>query len=66
MIKLTKKETNDLLNLIDQTRRDISFGWGGSYGGHDEDDIKEQKESEKKINSSKRAIEIIKKIILEI
>lgn len=64
-MKLSPKQVNDLLNLIDHARKDISYGWGGSYGGYDESDKKAEKESEKAIKSSERAIELIKKIIIQ-
>lgn len=59
-MKLSAKNTNDLLNLIDHTRLDISYGVGGSYG--DGDDYLDSKG----IKSSERAIILIKKIILGI
>jgi len=56
-MKLSKKKIDDLLNMIDHSRRDISYGEGGTFGdGNDYD--------KKAIKSVERAIETIKKIIL--
>lgn len=64
-MKLTEKQVDDLLTLVDHARKDIGYGWGGSYGGYEESDKEEKREANKKIKKSERAIELIKKIILE-
>ncbi len=64
-MKLSQRQINDLLNLIDHSRRDISYGQGGSFGGYEEEDKKAEKESEKEIKSAERAIELIKTIIMQ-
>ena len=57
---MNKKEINDLINLIEHTRIDISYGSGGTYA-----DIEDfEKEDKIAINSSLRAINIIKRIII--
>lgn len=60
-MKLSPRAVNDLLNLIDHVRQDISYGEGGTY--YNKVDTDEIDYSE--IKSSERAIEIIKKIILQ-
>ncbi len=64
-MKLTPKQINDLLNLIDHARKDIGYGWGGTYGGYEESDKREEKKSIASVKSSERAIEIIKTIIMQ-
>ncbi len=63
-MKLSKKQIDDLLTLVDHTRKDIGYGWGGTYGGYDESDKGAERESEKNIRKSERAIELIKQIII--
>jgi hypothetical protein len=56
--KLSKRDIEDLLTMIRHTRADISYNEGGSYNDM-EDNV-----DDKDVAASKRAIEIIKKIIL--
>lgn len=58
-MKFTQKQVNDLLNLIDHARTDISYDEGGTYG------TAEDTLDKKAIASSERAIEFIKTLILE-
>jgi len=64
MIKLTQKQIEDLLTLINHAEKDISYGWGSSYGGYDEEDKQEIADHKKAVKKSERAIKVIKKIIL--
>lgn len=57
-MKISNTTVNDLLTLIDHTRRDIQYGEGGTYNeGEDEIDTKAIKQAE-------RAIDFIKQIII--
>ncbi len=49
-LHLSKTELNQVKTALLHAKIDLSFGWGGSYGGGDqspEDDRKEKKEMEK-------------------
>ena len=59
-MKLSKRAITDLLNLVDHSRMDISYGEGGTYYNKEKTDEIDYKG----IKSSERAIEIIKTIIL--
>lgn len=63
VLSFGKKEKNDMETVIHHALRDLDFGWGGSYGGHDENNTKEVKQSQKEIESAKRGIENIRWII---
>ena len=61
-MKLSQKRIDDLLTLIEHSRRDIRYGEGGSYnmdaGGT------ESAFDEKSAKKSERAIEFIQDLIL--
>lgn len=59
-MKLTQRQVNDLLTLIEHARTDIAYKEGGTYVDLDDDD----KADEKAIRASERAIEFIKKLIV--
>ena len=61
---MNKRNIDDLLTLIEHTRRDISYGWGGTFGGEYYKDG-EEKFDEVSARKAERAIEFIKKIILQ-
>lgn len=56
-MKLTNRQINDLLNMVDHTRRDISYGEGGTFGDGESCD-------KKTLKSVERAIKVINLIIL--
>jgi len=64
-MRISPRQVNDLLNLIDHARRDIEYGWGGTYGGYEESDKQAAKESKQSVKNTERAINFIKKLILE-
>jgi hypothetical protein len=56
---LTKKEIEALELLRHQTLIDLHYGWGGSYGGHDEDDKTEEKKYNARVAKGKLGVEVI-------
>lgn len=59
-MKLSPRQIDDLLTLVEHTRTDLSYYEGGSYT-EDSGETFNKKDAKK----SERAIELIKKIILE-
>jgi hypothetical protein len=60
---MNKKEINDLMTLIEHCRRDISYKTSGTYL-HIDDNGSLTKLDTKAIRASERAINVIKRIIL--
>lgn len=56
-MKLTTRQIDDLLTLIEHTRTDLSYGEGGSFNYGEGFDEKDAKKAE-------RAIAIIKQLII--
>ena len=61
LMKLSKRTIDDLLTMIRHTRIDISYDGGGSYNKGDSNHSHDPKDARK----SERAIEFIKKLIIE-
>ena len=59
ILVLTKTERKALELLRDHAEKDMSYGWGGSYGGHDEDNKKEEREYEQKLKQGRLGLAVI-------
>lgn len=61
--KITKKEFEAIKTVLIHSKIDIKYGWGGSFGGYDEDSKTETKEAEKEVKKAELGIELINHII---
>lgn len=57
-LQLSKRDKEDLLNIIDHTRRNLSWGEGGSF--IDDDGNSDPKQAK----SAERGIELIKQLVI--
>lgn len=65
-MKLSPREVDDLLTLVEHARMDIAFGSEGSYLNIGEMDAESRGGADKKaIKKSERAIDLIKRIIIQ-
>lgn len=62
---LTRKEFQSVTRVLFQAEKDMSYGWDGSYGGHDYTVKKEEKEYQKRIANGKAGLEIIRNFLAE-
>lgn len=64
-MRLTKKDVDCLLTLVEHTRQDLSYGWGGTYGdGSSDDSGKNSGIDKKEVTKALRGIDVIKRLIL--
>ena len=63
ILLFTKAEQKDMETVLRHAGRDLDFGWGGSYGGHEENNKREVAAAAKEVAAGKRGIELIRWII---
>lgn len=63
ILHLTKTEIKNLEVLIRHVKADISYGWGGSYGGYDEENKKEEEKARQEVKKAKDALQTLEFIL---
>lgn len=58
---LNKTEKKEIETMIEHSKKDIDYGWDGSFGGYD--NKSEEKQCEADVKKVKNAIETLKFII---
>lgn len=63
VLKFGKREEKAMRLVLEHAKKDLSYGWGGSYGGYDENNKKEEKMAEKAMKEAKEGIKAFEWIL---
>ena len=60
MRTITRAQKRAVEIMLDHAERDIAYGWGGTYGGYQEDDKREEREAVKMTALGVQGIAIVR------